>query len=1286
MKSPKKAHQNRFLGQQTDFNERDQRNDKFLELKNGRLYQKDGGFLVLDTITGNHLRFSLPDGFSILGYTVYNGIAFITGLDEVNTTVCIGTYPSPNYEDGIGYVEEFRLLKNYTGNVNYNLPQFVGKDAEKPPVQDFEVFNIYFGWDCKRRLDILPRKSYDGSINLYIADGITPNFVINTGFRHETGEILDRYVSLQDLQNKKLIQYNESAFLPSFLLSKIESDGAYLAGQYFFFLRYVSIDGSSTSFVAASNAVTVAGSTNSEPNGPVDVYGGADTDYSNKSITFNLLGLDNSYRFFQIGFVHYTGGFNQAYLINQEYTVHGTTQIKLTGREATTLLDPGLLLSDKPVEKACKSQTQLNKVYYGANWRARNLHHNDFCQFAAKVRIVEVRTKVRDKRPYLPHDNAILIGNANAYNNAANEEIGEWNIYNNAEDGYNNGGYFNGEAYAFAIHPVFDDGTRGLGYPMQGFDNYYNDYRDPNDKGIFRFSSLHIVPNVGTDGGLYIKQPVFDFSDTELTSFISQNVKGWYISRAKLNKNAYYQGLGMNVYDGEVNTDPSNWLIQGGFSPTVEEFNTDKFVPLYHGYEFAFVRREANNNLILLGGHDGGNLTFGSPVSNHTEDSKQTDKYAMFSVDYMLGHAQGKLIPSGGFIQILGAVSTYARIRNNGTSDNSSYHDIIGWDILDYSHSVIRDGDVYPAKFHNINGFDYNGDSGFVSRFDNGREPIANGFYRVRDPSAGNDNFYMNMPFATPAYVGITGYEGPDLFNKLINICKSDPTALDITTLYDVAHENYSVISALIPVANKAFVFVGGGDNFLQKGFMKTMVGTNNFDSAMIENLAEDMSFGEIENGYGLMLGFLTENNYNLAMRVEKSPNKFFPATGWNDMGAFVFPYNIPESNFSNAGYQEVLSPRTLPAWNPYGIYGAEHYPTRIRYTNPHDVIGTADAYRTSGAIQVEDFDLQFGQIMSILAEYGRLYSFQEKCINLHPVSERATTDTTDGDKVILGESLGLTAYVNRISDKVGLQHQWAIQKGLRGIYGMDYDMRINWRVMGEQVELLSEVKGVSAAVEKFIQETRNKKTHYPARLADNHLCGEGIHAGYNMAHKEIIFTLLDGNQSDTIVFSEKYDEYGGSRSFHPTLYLMLNEDLYHHRAQTGEFWEADSELARRGTFFGILHPLTIKFVVDVEGSETTQFHNMVVNAAGFEFLISQFKTEYQEAILLWPNAPFYHQPKFKKDRWHISIPRAQVAFEANVRQGSVLRGRYLEVTLVYNQDKALNLRDVLTYYLHAPA
>ena len=343
------------------------------DASNVRIINNQGQGLVVVNINGNEVRFSLKNGYSPLGYCVYNGIAYIFSTDGIKGNGEVGCYPAP---DGLGGFPvdannnpTYRALQNWTGSNNPTPPNPIIRSDFNTPL---------FNFDKQHQIQVVPRIDYDNSVNLYFTDNKNQIRVVNTGF-DQTGT----YTSISRLYwNGNFNQINlfiESTSPPIITAMTESAGGALQCGNYFFFLRYSTSSLNKTSFLAQSWAVQISllaandMSIDGAPGGTVSTY----------EAVLNVTNIDTSFDFIEIAVVYYNQGTSSVYLIDKEYPITGASMtITITGNEDQTTFTMAQIQQGPPPWNICKTLVQLEDRLWAANLRESNALTPDIIAFA----------------------------------------------------------------------------------------------------------------------------------------------------------------------------------------------------------------------------------------------------------------------------------------------------------------------------------------------------------------------------------------------------------------------------------------------------------------------------------------------------------------------------------------------------------------------------------------------------------------------------------------------------------------------------------------------------------------------------------------------------------------------------------------------------------------------------------------------------------------------------------------------------------------------------------------
>jgi hypothetical protein len=1302
----KTAKANRFLkGIVTDIANSDKPQDTWVDALNVRLTESEQGYHA-SNIGGNSPAFSLTPGYTPIGSDSYGGVLFIFSVNGNTGETEIGTYPSPNYTT-TGYTYTYKPLQSFT----LDTPSAAPDDCLPFENVNLTDFRVRMGMNCKYPLQIKIREDFDGSVNLYCVDNYSPNKSFNSGFIIATGLYNGRYTSALQVESGASNLLNESNYHPIITLTNTQSGGKLKAGHYYFFVRYTDNNYNTTSFLGGSKVVPIfnekivtlaQGNITTVPT----TYGGEPLSDTNMLANLTISNLDISAQFVEIGYAHYYSDTEyRSVIIDNRYRTNGTSSItvKITGNESLIPTTIDVLTQYKPTEALiAKTIAQLNNILYMANMRGVQLDHPDLRRFCCAIELKEdtsYKRTVAHNEPPSGNSSQILYA---SLEKDVHEKVGYWSE----------------ETYVFGVVPVFKGGFVGRAFPVTGFDNINGTSINPNKQGIFRFSNANTTPYYGgfftsLNNQATVKGIAFDTTNAKAifagSSWLQENVIGFYFVRGERNKNILYQGLAVRCYNGgntRNNESGTGWS---------NDYNIkeNKWLPLLDGFYYSYKSRTDRGTSNTANDFESVYESGGS-----TNQPLPVDKLGVFSVDY---HLDTDEVPEQAHLSVVGNASL-SLATNGSLSDRNlpfitNYttvappinQGLVAYEQQDMSTQVLRaDRKCVPVQAYTANS-----NRGFVSKVTEGVSAGDEGLFWARN----EENFlidnevstYGNLPMALPKYIGIENIAVDDgRWNKrVVNICRTNAEQLDYIDLYDFKNTFFSPISdfidigKIINVATNQHLFYHG-DCFIARAYLKVCAGyTDEIGDELITLLTKKYTgsrwYGTrytetftpadtLPNGWGHYISVVMEHNYNPNYRYEKGRNLCYPISGQDYPGkAFAWILDSPESNFYNTGYKRMLSPRAYLGIDRYEPIVENRFPTRIRPSIPHIFRAVKDGYRefSGGAF---DFSYDYGEINALVAFNDILYSMQASAINEHPVQERANAPTSNGDTIVTAQQIGLTSYKRTISDKIGTQHRDSVVTSEAAIYGIDYARKIWWRIAGSGVEPISETKQAETWVKSALN-INSRRGDIIATLEESYPCGNGILCYYDAEEREVLMTIHYNDQAQTLCFAEKIDAFTTKYSFAPRHYANIKNDMY--TFGNGLFW-LHGENSNRSTFYDILHNWFIRFVSNGEAPLLKNWDNMDINSNNVELSYVIYETQHQKAIQnpFIPLNEFWYLPRYRQHIWHLPIRRADVTTNPDIslyEPKSPMVGVWLSVEIGYLGNKPLQIQGTLIYSREKP-
>jgi hypothetical protein len=1319
----------------------DRSQDIYLDGHNIRLARREEGTLWAANIRGNEETFQLKENYVPIGSVEFDGFLFIFSYNPSTSFCEIGSYPSP--DPTTNYItRDYRPLRNYTAQIY--IPDIDESCLVSTITNLGEFTTPLLGFKCDKPLRVEARLDFDGSVNLYWTDDNLPWRSVNNGFVLRTGAPNNRYITAGMIQSGYINGINENSNHPIVDFQNYGS-GSLKVGNYFFFVRYTDLNYLTTSFLSQSGPVPLFVSNNA--GSAIVTSTGESDDLSNKSVNLLVSGLDVNIPFIEIGYIRYFGQDTfECFLIDKRFSINGNPQVgvNITGNEPLIALTIDELVLYKPSDALyCKDIAQAFNTFFLANTRGPVLDHPDLRKFMCALTLSEsyinngpadeIRTDINNN-PYSTDGNdteekvgyfsgetycfAIVPVFKGGFTGLPYPMTGYDNYLGLMSNSNNQGTfrfrrYFNAPAY---------DGTntfiKGINVNTSGAATIYS-------------TSLWLQENLE---GVYVtraeRKPNLLFQGLSLRCY-----------NGKMNPRPYEDSISL-YFQG---------LSPTSFNITEENWNTERIIPLFEPatycmyqelflsnansyktfnyakpYEFNLKNDFVDKNSLAIFSTDYYIGRENVPDNSYVEllattryfDHWRRESTSLNPVAINDRSAIGNWKTSSTDIgPITPAFIRFEPLYNNvDTPDRGVIQTFVGYN-QNGLNIVTPEG--FSSNNLNIVGWTAVPNTRFVSRFDEGKIASQDGLYYYKGEVNSSSAFYeISLPVATPDYVAITNaptYNAPydtqfnhyiDSWNRsIVNTYIANPNTLDYTDFYDFKNTEFYPIGKFQNITDflaSAQHTYYRGDCIVSRTYLKLQNASNEnisqefYDilsnvigtATPVQNTNAEEALDSLQKGYGHWVSVVTENKYNPNYRYELGRNYFYPKTNPINPGIdFAWIYDSPESFFYNKGMSEYLGPRAGVGIDLLQPLSDNRFPTRIRPSLKHIFGAVRDGYRQFIPADAKDFDYEAGEIQALAVMFDYLYSFQNRAINLHPINERVTQQSTSGSTAILGQSTGLTEFRQVIKRGYGTQHRFGVIKANQALYCIDWNKRAVLRVAGGEVQMLDVEKGVQSWFRRIVAIGSTGYSDALEVLPNAHTCGLGIHGVYNRKYKEVIWTLKLGVETKTIAFSEEMDTFLGTHGYKPNMYAQVEEDLY--SFVDNKAWLHDVK-DKYDNFYNLQDIWKIKVSV-AEGAEITKhYDNIVITSNNRVFSSIKFETQHQvaEQRPFQPTNEFWYAPTYRENEWRLPIRRADNIKEPELNiyddfgfDKTPMRGRYLIVELEYDGDKELWVRELMTYF-----
>ena len=314
---------------------------------NGHIVSRDERGFSIVNVKGTEHEFNLGLNRYIIGCCEFNSILYMIVLNEDERTVEL--WMGDKHSDGEKWIDGFGRVPNMINS---------GGDRTF-----FSFHKSIFGWTKNKLLEVIAKSSYDGSLDLYICDGLNPNIIINTGVDNNGIIATKTYdVKLGESQFVQKLKINSVPTVRGRIIDNA-SQGL-LPGAYWFYISYMDQDLNRTFYVKEYGPVYISGGD----------YGIRSDIASSKNIILTIENLDISYPFIKVSFVRYFGdngvSSHSINMLLEGYRVSSFVEVVINN--APNSYQPIMLeeLKSSGIAQAIsETQTQLDGVWFGGNWK-----------------------------------------------------------------------------------------------------------------------------------------------------------------------------------------------------------------------------------------------------------------------------------------------------------------------------------------------------------------------------------------------------------------------------------------------------------------------------------------------------------------------------------------------------------------------------------------------------------------------------------------------------------------------------------------------------------------------------------------------------------------------------------------------------------------------------------------------------------------------------------------------------------------------------------------------------
>jgi len=394
---------------------------------------------------------------------------------------------------------------------------------------------------------------------------------------------------------------------------------------------------------------------------------------------------------------------------------------------------------------------------------------------------------------------------------------------------------------------------------------------------------------------------------------------------------------------------------------------------------------------------------------------------------------------------------------------------------------------------------------------------------------------------------------------------------------------------------------------------------------------------------------------------------------------------DYPDMFLYNSTYSK-LSDLNKTVVKPQFWQSLVHFPTRIRYSDIKFNGETHDSWTEFKPNNMQDVDTKYGELEQLINWKNYLFAFQHRGFCMLPVNERASTTTTEGSPVVLGEGVVLPKVLNYAtgSEKYGLQNNNKVITSENGIYWLDVIEKKVLQYSGKTKDL-NFVTGMSS----WFRDNINETIQY--------------YGGYDNDYKEVLFSL----PTKTLVFSELINSFQGFYTFVTDRFIEVPELISVENKKL--LWQHN--IGTRVEWYGILNVSLIELIVTDDSLMTKEFNNIEYMSESFTeidkidnyqdtFNIIKSSNDFLESedVILLPylrgdtlytgglNIPVTAPSTIKNIRrrermWRTTIPRVNT--NNQIIDNYRMRDGYVKLKMIYNNTNGFQFisHPITTYY-----
>jgi len=383
--------------------------------------------------------------------------------------------------------------------------------------------------------------------------------------------------------------------------------------------------------------------------------------------------------------------------------------------------------------------------------------------------------------------------------------------------------------------------------------------------------------------------------------------------------------------------------------------------------------------------------------------------------------------------------------------------------------------------------------------------------------------------------------------------------------------------------------------------------------------------------------------------------------------GTAVIITSVEDPSFSDF-YPSLINDNGRVSAEDTGL-GEVHFGSRMRFSNNLIEDSSVNGFNNFENLNREDYNDNYGDIKLTKFDTNRIYTFKDLKTAFVPVDAMITQDSAGtGLLVGTGKLLNPIQYY-AWEGGIGSNPESFCSNGTHK-YFVSANSGVITRLGGNGEEPLSKTYSLDHKVRSL--------------LAEASLKGYNIFAGFN--RKLGLLTLsIEGPtelESETLVFNEDVDKFGGNHSYKPEFYCKFIDSFFSFK--NGQLWDHDVNPIHNN-FYGKQYTSQLKFVANSEYQKNKMYFVMKIDSNG-RWSVPSMVTPKNET---WPNGmkSRLHENNFDLEdgKYWADIMRDMNDPEFNnelqaLFEGRTLTGPMLICDLETKETKEVKLNSVFIY------